>query len=87
MNFKLHLNEEIKIGNWLVFNLGRDSKFNLINFLKQFSFYDKDMCNKIKDKQYCLNHILREENDVNIFENKGFFEIKNFENYETFFFL
>ena len=44
------------------------------------------MCNKIKDKQYCLNHILREENDVNIFENKRFFEIKNFENYETFFF-
>ena len=42
----------MRIGNWLVFNLGRDSKFNLINFLKQFPFYDKDMLqlDKIKDK-------------------------------------
>ena len=68
----------MRIGNWLVFNLGRDSKFNLVDFLKQFSFYDKDMFqpDKIKDKKYCLNHkILREENDVDVFGNKGFFEI------------
>ena len=67
------------IGNWLVFNFGRDFKFDLVSFLKQFSFYDKDMYlpDKIKDKKYCLSHqILREENDVDIFGNKGFFEIK-----------
>ena len=61
----------------VIFNLGRDSKFNLINFLEQFSFYDKDIfqCNKIKDKKYCFNYkILREENDVDIYE--IFFEIK-----------
>ena len=69
----------MKIGNWLVFNLGRDSTFDLVGFLKQFPFYDKDMFqpDKIKDKKYCLNHkILREENDVDVFGNKGFFEIK-----------
>ena len=32
---------------------------------------------KIKDKKYCLNHkILREENDIDVFRNQGFFEIK-----------
>ena len=32
---------------------------------------------KLKIKNYCLNHkILREENDVDVFGNKGFFEIK-----------
>ena len=43
----------MKIGNWLVFNLGRDCKFDLVNFIKQFPFYDKDMFqpDKIKDKK------------------------------------
>ena len=67
------------IGNWLVFNFGRDFKFDLVSFLKQFSFYDKDMfqSDKIKDKKYCLsNKLLREEIEVDIFGNKGFYEIK-----------
>ena len=70
----------MKAGYWVVFNLGKDPNFNLVEFLKNFNFYDKNMFkpNNIKDKKYCLEHkILREENDVDYFGNKGYFDIKN----------
>ena len=48
------------IGNWLVFNFGRDFKFDLVSFLKQFSFYDKDMFQsdkiKLRNIVYLINY-------------------------------
>lgn len=68
----------MKTGNWLVFHLGSSPDFSIVEFLKKFKFYDKDMCkpSKIKDKNYALEKgILRKENDVDVFGNKGCLQI------------
>ncbi len=30
-------------GDWLIYHLGKDPKFDLFDFLKQFKFYNKDI--------------------------------------------
>ena len=73
------LESGMKIGSWVVFNLGSSPTFNLTSFLKQFPFYHKDMFQpvSIHNKDFCLQHnILREESNVDFYGNHGYFEIK-----------
>lgn len=73
------LGSGMKIGSWVVFNLGQNSKFDVVSFLKQFSFYDKDMFKPetIHDKDFCLSHnIIKKEDNVDVFGNHGYFLIQ-----------
>ena len=66
-------------GDWLVYHLGKDPKFDLVTFLKQFQFYDKDMSKpeNIKKKDFVLDHkIVIKENLVDIFGNRGIFDVR-----------
>ena len=66
-------------GDWLVYHLGKDPKFDLVSFLKQFQFYNKDMSKpeNIKKKDFVLdNKIVIKENLVDIFGNRGIFDVR-----------
>ena len=66
-------------GDWLVYHLGKDPKFDLVTFLKQFQFYDKDISKpeNIKKKDFVLGHkIVIKENLVDIFGNRGIFDVR-----------
>ncbi|MCQ2818896.1 MAG: hypothetical protein MJ252_16645 [archaeon] len=67
-----------KFGDWLVFDCGCSSSFEIRKFFEQFSFYDKDMFlpDNLQNKEYCLKHnLLRKENDIDNFGNVGLLEI------------
>ena len=53
---------------------------DILEYLKRIDFSDKEMFkpSKIHDKKYCLSQgLLRKENDVDFFGNRGYFEIKD----------
>lgn len=61
-------------GSWVVFDLGMSSNFNIKEFFQRFSWFEEKMFlpENIHNKKYCLEHnILREENDIGYFGNKG----------------
>ncbi len=68
------------LGGWAVFNTETSASFNILEHLKNLDFCDKEMFkpSKIHDKKYCLAQgLLRKENDVDFFGNRGYFEIKD----------
>lgn len=77
--FLTMLENNMKREGWFVLNVGKGSTFPLVDFFKKFKFYDKDMLtpSKIHDKKYALQHgLIRPENDVDNFGNKGIMDIK-----------
>jgi hypothetical protein len=65
----------IQMGYWLVFNMGSDSKFNLDNFFKSFSFYNKNTWynfQNYKDKGFMIKSgLLKNTDDKDVFGNSG----------------
>ena len=69
----------MKLGGWVVFNIGTSANFKISEFFKNFKFFKDGMFKPslVHDKKFCLNcGLLRKENDVDTFGNKGLFEIK-----------
>ena len=79
-NLLNNLEAGMALGGWAVFNTESSASFNILDHLKSLDFCDKEMFkpSKIHDKKYCLSQgLLRKENDVDFFGNRGYFEIKD----------
>ena len=77
-NLLNNLEAAMALGGWAVLNTEGSASFDILEHFKKFNFYDKDMFkpSKIHDKKYVLSQgLLRKENDVDFFGNKGYFEI------------
>ncbi|MCQ2820957.1 MAG: hypothetical protein MJ252_27175 [archaeon] len=64
----------MKLGQWLVFDLGVSPFFNIKGFFSQFNFFEENMFlpDNIHNHEYVLkNKILRPENDRDNFGNIG----------------
>ena len=75
-----NLEAAMALGGWAVLNTETSASFDILDYLKQLDFCDKEMFkpSKIHDKKYCLSQgLLRKEHDVDFFGNKGYFEIKD----------
>jgi len=78
-NLLNNLEAGMALGGWAVFNTETSASFDIMDYLKSIGFDDPEMFkpSKIHDKKYCLSKgLLRKENDVDFFGNKGYFEIK-----------
>merc|ERR1711976_4478 len=72
----------MKYGEWMVFAMGKMSSFDVSNFLKPFAWNngDKDFFNNTKlfEKSYIKKMgILTDKEDVDFFDNKGCYAIKD----------
>ena len=79
-NFLNNLEAGMALGGWVVLNTETSASFEILEYFKRLNFCDKEMFkpSKIHDKKYCLNQgLLRKENDVDFFGNRGYFEIKD----------
>ena len=79
-NFLNNLEAGMALGGWVVLNTETSASFDILDHIKNLNFDDKEMLkpSKIHDKKYCLSKgLLRKENDVDFFGNKGYFEIKD----------
>ena len=79
-NFLNNLEAGMALGGWVVLNTETSASFEIFEHFKRMDFCDKEMFkpSKIHDKKYCLNQgLLRKENDVDFFGNRGYFEIKD----------
>ncbi len=79
-NFLNNLESAMALGGWAVLNAEGSASFDILEHFRKFNFCDKDMFkpSKIHDKKYVLSQgLLRKENDVDFFGNKGYFEIKD----------
>ena len=79
-NFLNNLEAGMALGGWAVLNTETSASFDILDHLKNLNFCDIEMFkpSKIHDKKYCLSQgLLRKENDVDFFGNRGYFEIKD----------
>ena len=79
-NFLNNMEAGMSLGGWVVLNTETSASFNIMDHLKNIDFPDKEMFkpSKIHDKKYCLSKgLLRKENDVDFFGNRGYFEIRD----------
>ena len=79
-HFLNNIEAAMALGGWAVLNTETSASFDVLEYLKRLNFCDKEMFkpSKIHDKKYCLSKgLLRKENDVDFFGNKGYFEIKD----------
>ena len=79
-NFLNNLESAMALGGWAVINTEGSASFDILEHFKKLNFCDKEMFkpSKIHNKKYVLSQgLLRKENDVDFFGNRGYFEIKN----------
>ena len=79
-NFLNNLEASMALGGWAVINTEGSASFDILEHFRKFGFNDKEMFKpcKLHDKKYVLSRgLLRKENDVDFFGNKGYFEIKD----------
>ena len=79
-NFLNNLEAAMALGGWAVLNVEGSASFDILEHFQKFNFNNKDMFkpSKIHDKKFVLSQgLLRKENDVDFFGNRGYFEIKN----------
>ena len=77
-NFLNNLEAAMALGGWAVLNVEGSASFDILEHFKKFDFCEKEMFkpSKIHDKKFVLSQgLLRKENDVDFFGNRGYFEI------------
>ena len=72
------LSNGLQKGYHLVFHMGCGNNFNLIEFLKQFSFYSDGLLTPSKnhDKKFLVSSgVVKTEEDKDHFGNQGYYEV------------
>ena len=78
-NIRTNLLIGMKQGGWVVFTVGQSSSFDLMDFFKNFSYFDKDFFkpNSLRNRDYLLKRsILTDKDDYDNFGNHGSFMVK-----------